>query len=102
MLQCIQEPDITARLGGDEFAALIQNSENISNAEKLANKIHKLLEEYMVIENITYKISSSIGIAVYPEAGKDGETLLRNADSAMYEMKRNWKGKIRIFVHQLA
>jgi len=97
LLQCIQEPDIAARLGGDEFAVLIQNIENISNAEKLANKIHKLLEEYMVIENITYTISSSIGIAVYPEAGKDGETLLRNADSAMYEIKRSGKGQIGIY-----
>ena len=101
LLQCIQEPDIAARLGGDEFAVLIQDIENIFNAEKLAKKIHKLLEEYMVIENITYNISSSIGIAVYPEAGKDGDTLLRNADSAMYEIKRHGKGQIGIYMDHL-
>ncbi|MFA7019347.1 MAG: GGDEF domain-containing protein [Sphaerochaetaceae bacterium] len=97
LLTCIQETDFVARLGGDEFAILIENIEDVSSAEDLAKKIGRVLQESMCIDTIVCKISSSIGIAVYPDAGKDSETLLKNADSAMYEVKRGEKGGIRIF-----
>lgn len=101
LLQCIQETDFVARLGGDEFAVLLQDIEDIPGTENLAKKIHKVLQESMLIDTIECKVSSSIGIAVYPDMGKDGETLLRNADSAMYEIKRKGKDGIGIFMNHM-
>ena len=56
--------------------------------ESLTGKIHMILQEPMVIEMTKYTIDASIGIAVYPDAGEDGEILIRDADSAMYEMEK--------------
>ena len=97
LLKCIRKTDIVARLGGDEFAIIFRDIEDMEIAKKLTGKIHTMLQEPMVIETIKCTLDSSIGIAVYPDTGKDGETLLRNADSAMYEVKRNGKGGIGFF-----
>ena len=100
LLECIREPDFVARLGGDEFAVIVHDVEDITSAENLAKKIHKMLQKVMHIDTIDCKIDSSIGIAIYPDNGKDSDTLLRNADSAMYEVKKNGKGGIGIFMNQ--
>ena len=92
LLKCIQKTDFAARLGGDEFAVLIHDIEDVPAVEHLAKKIHKALQENMSIDTVECKINSSIGIAVYPEDGKDSETLIRHADSAMYAIKKNGKG----------
>ncbi len=99
LLKCIRETDFAARLGGDEFAVIIHNIEGIGSAENLAKRIHKILQEGMHIDSIECKIDSSIGIAIYPDTGKEAETLLRHADSAMYEVKRNGKGGIKTYIH---
>ncbi len=99
LLKCIRETDFAARLGGDEFAVIIHNIEGMGSAENLAKRIHKILQEGMHIDSIECKIDSSIGIAIYPDTGKEAETLLRHADSAMYEVKRNGKGGIRTYIH---
>lgn len=97
LLKCIRKTDVVARLGGDEFAIIFRNIEDMAIAENLTRKIHATLQEPMVIETTECTIDASIGIAVYPDTGDDGETLIRNADSAMYEIKRNGKGGIGFF-----
>lgn len=97
LLKCIQKTDFAARLGGDEFAVLIHAIEDVPAVEHLAKKIHKALQENMSIDTVECKINSSIGIAVYPEDGKDSETLIRHADSAMYAIKKNGKGGVKKF-----
>jgi len=101
LLKCIRENDFVARLGGDEFAIIIQEFENITIAEILAKKIHNILQEIMHIHTIECKVNSCIGIAIYPDSGKDSESLLRNADSAMYEIKKKGKGGIGFYKNQL-
>ena len=97
LLQCIRRSDIVARMGGDEFTIIIRNIEDKKIAENLVKKIHKVLQDVMNIDSIECKVNSSIGIAIYPDSGKDSETLLKNADSAMYEIKRNGKGGFIFF-----
>ncbi|MGF7184247.1 histidinol-phosphatase (PHP family) [Desulfitispora alkaliphila] len=92
--KCIRKPDTAARMGGDEFTVILRNIENRKVIDTLAKKIHKALEEVMHIGDHTCYVSSSIGIAIYPDNGRDSETLLRNADSTMYKVKRNGKGGI--------
>lgn len=100
LLKCKREADFVARLGGDEFAVLVQDVKDIATVEKLTEGIHAVLQEKMIINSIEYTIDTSIGIALYPDSGKDGESLLKNADSAMYEIKRHGKGGVGIFTVQ--
>ncbi len=95
LLKCIRKSDTAARMGGDEFTMIIRNIEYKKVAERLVNKIHEALQEVMWVGAIECKVNASIGVALYPEDGNDGESLLRNADSSMYEVKRNGKGGFR-------
>lgn len=72
-----------ARLGGDEFAVLTSNVD----IEEMANKIIQLLEESVELSNINLNVGAGIGIACYPQDGKDTASLMRCADIAMYKAK---------------
>lgn len=97
LIKCIRKSDNVARMGGDEFAIILRNIEDKTAVDNLVKKIHTVLQEAMHIGDNECKVGSSIGIAIYPEHGKDSETLLRNADSSMYEIKRNGKGGFKFF-----
>ncbi|KAF2956210.1 sensor domain-containing diguanylate cyclase [Marinitoga sp. 38H-ov] len=84
----LRESDIFARLGGDEFIIALANSD-LQGAQKVIDKINKLFEDKFEYENISLKISSSFGIAIFPEDGKDIDILLEVADKRMYEYKNN-------------
>lgn len=99
LLEHVRETDFVARLGGDEFAIIFRDIEEMKIAADIAGNIHSILQKPMHIGTMVCTINSSIGIAVYPDTGKDGETLVRNADSAMYGIKRNGKGGFGIFDH---
>lgn len=94
LMHCIRDTDFVARLGGDEFVVIMLLIEDTSTALEMARRIHGKLQEVIIKNSVEYTIDSSIGIASYPDSGKDAETLLRNADAAMYEMKRSGKGRI--------
>jgi len=79
--------DTVARLGGDEFAVLLPGSTAI-DAEYVAGEMLQVLEAPMTLEGHLVDVRASIGVAVFPEHGKESATLLRRADIAMYEAKR--------------
>lgn len=89
---CIRKEDTAARMGGDEYSALLRDIEDKKTISNLVEKIHKTLQEVMHIGNHECYVNSSIGVAIYPTNGENGEILLRNADSKMYEVKRKGKG----------
>jgi len=95
---CLRETDTVARLGGDEFA-IITNGD-LDEACALIMRISLCVEEDMLINEQHLYISSSIGVAVYPEHGRDVETLIQHADIAMYESKRG-KKKYAIYSEKL-
>lgn len=92
LLECVRKTDTVARMGGDEFTILIKNIEDKEIVEKIAKKIQDLLQEVMHINDYECRINSSIGIAIFPDNGKDSETLLKRADASMYEVKRKGNG----------
>lgn len=92
LLKCIRKSDTVARMGGDEFTIIIRNNESEKIITEIVHKIHKALQEDITIGDLTCKVNASIGAAIYPINGKDSETLLRNADSTMYDVKKNIKG----------
>jgi diguanylate cyclase (GGDEF)-like protein len=83
----IREEDTVARFGGDEFTVLIHIIGKIEDAGKIGQKILDALKTPITIDERDFVVTSSIGISVYPLDGADGETLIRNADTAMYRAK---------------
>ena len=86
-----------ARLAGDEFTVLIENYDSFSEVETIANNILRVINEPIQIENHTLQITTSIGIAAYPDAGDDAISLLQHADMAMYEAKNKGKNGISVY-----
>lgn len=84
---CLSEMDTVARLGGDEFTILIPEINKIQDAAKVAEKINMELRRPWVISGQELYITTSIGIAIYPDDGQDSETLMKHADIAMYRAK---------------
>jgi diguanylate cyclase (GGDEF)-like protein len=79
--------DTVARLGGDEFAVLLTDDADVTRATEVARRLIALCEKPVKIGEFRFQVSASVGIAVAPEHGVDGETLLRRADGAMYRAK---------------
>ncbi len=83
----VREEDTVARFGGDEFTVLIHIIGKIEDAGKIAQKILESLKAPITIDEREFVVTSSVGISIYPIDGTDGETLIRNADTAMYRSK---------------
>jgi diguanylate cyclase (GGDEF)-like protein len=88
LISTLRDSDVAARLGGDEFALLLPGAD-VDAAEQIANKILKMFRKPYLIGETTAALGASIGIAIYPKNGKEGETLISNADAAMYNAKKN-------------
>ncbi|MBR9805501.1 diguanylate cyclase response regulator, partial [bacterium] len=98
---CIRRTDSVARIGGDEFTVLLEKVSSINDIVSIAKKINDIVTEPFDIEGHQVRVGSSIGIAVYPEAGKDADTLLKHADMAMYEAKALRGSTYRFFTEKM-
>jgi len=85
---CLRESDTVGRIGGDEFVVLLNNISQPEHAASVAEKIRIALEQPFELDGHRLHISSSIGIAVYPEHGEEDKQLMQHADNAMYGAKR--------------
>jgi diguanylate cyclase (GGDEF)-like protein/PAS domain S-box-containing protein len=99
--QCLRESDSAARIGGDEFVVLLPLIEAESDAIAVAEKIRSALYLPFELAGHRLNISSSIGVAVYPEHGSDEKTLLRNADTAMYYAKEAGRNNVMLFEQKM-
>lgn len=85
-----------ARMGGDEFTVVLSNT-SIEKVNKVAQQILDALEQPIPVQNHNLVIMPSIGISLYPEHGSDTDTLVRNADTAMYAAKSAGRGCFRFY-----
>ncbi len=83
----VREEDILARYGGDEFILILEDQENLDDAEIVARKVLSVLAMEFRLQGRSFFISGSIGIAVSPNDGAEAEELLKRADTAMYRVK---------------
>jgi diguanylate cyclase (GGDEF)-like protein/PAS domain S-box-containing protein len=97
----VRDSDIVARLGGDEFVVVLTEVEDATAVARLADKIlHVLAQPYLIGKNELHS-AASIGLAFYPDDGEDGETLMKNADTAMYHAKSQGRNNIQFFTAEM-
>jgi polar amino acid transport system substrate-binding protein len=94
---CIRGSDTIARLSGDEFVILLTKIESIEDAKQLAQRIIEQLRKPIVLEGCEFYITASIGITMFPDDASDQQTLLKNADTAMYRSKELGKNNFQVF-----
>ena len=99
--RCVREEDTVARLSGDEFVALLVGIQDVHDAALIANKIIATVSAPCRIEGRELRVSPSIGIAIFPNDGKNIETLMRNADTAMYYAKQAGRSQFSFFTPQM-
>ncbi|MDP1929417.1 MAG: EAL domain-containing protein [Thiobacillus sp.] len=93
----VREVDTLSRLGGDEFVVLLEDLRDGQDAAGVAEKIIHALEKVLVIGDYPLHISASIGISLYPQDGKDAETLMKHADAAMYKAKESGRNTFHFY-----
>ena len=98
MRAAVRRGDVVARLGGDEFVVLLQPLDDEAAAVKVADRIVTALSRPIVVGNgYRVRIGASIGVAVGSEAGTDADTLLREADAALYRAKASGRSRVEVF-----
>jgi diguanylate cyclase (GGDEF)-like protein/PAS domain S-box-containing protein len=87
LVALVRKSDTVARVGGDEFLVLLPKVANLDDTIKVALKILGAFRKPFILNGHKIRITTSVGIAIYPEDGEDSDALLRNADIAMYWVK---------------
>ncbi len=100
--QAVRVDDEVARLGGDEFIVLLEDIRQDNAPARVARKIVSLLGQPIRLDPHVLHVTTSVGIAVYPEDGQDANTLLKNADAAMYMAKREGRNGFHYFTEAMA
>jgi diguanylate cyclase (GGDEF)-like protein len=94
---CLRKNDTLSRIGGDEFVVVLQDIDRMQEAAAIAQRIIEIRSIPLIIQDNTLAISSSIGVAFYPDDGEDSRTLLKNADAAMYRAKDGGRSNYQYF-----
>lgn len=94
---CLRQEDSVARIGGDEFVVVLEDLQNEHQASVTARKIVESLASPISIEGHEIRISASIGIALFPKDGEDFDSLMKNADIAMYRTKEHGGNNIEFY-----
>jgi diguanylate cyclase (GGDEF)-like protein len=95
--ETVGDTGIVARLGGDEFVVLVSEFVHRQEVALLAARVAQALHRTDLVPNIDTQVSASIGVALFPEHGRDMSTLLKNADAAMYQAKRDGRNQFSFF-----
>jgi diguanylate cyclase (GGDEF)-like protein/PAS domain S-box-containing protein len=98
---CVRGTDTVARYGGDEFTVILPDLHQPEDAAQVAEKILERVVEPVAVGETSVEISVSIGIAVFPHDGTDINTLLRNADDAMYRAKQAGRNNYQLCTEQM-
>ena len=97
LLGCVRTPDTVSRQGGDEFLVLLQDVQKPEDAATTAGRVLQAVAEVHLADHCELHVTASIGVSVYPEDGLDVETLIKNADTAMYQAKKNGRQSYQFF-----
>ena len=99
--RCVRESDTVARLGGDEFVIVLENLRLPERANQVAQKVLDIVKTPYTLEGQNFFISVSVGISVFPRDGREGETLLKNANTAMHQAKDQGRDRVMFYSPEL-
>jgi diguanylate cyclase (GGDEF)-like protein/PAS domain S-box-containing protein len=99
--QQIREEDTIARIGGDEFTVILHDVEHTQDIAKIADKLLRVFDQGFLVQDQNLILSTSIGICIYPQDGSDANTLIRNADSAMYKAKEQGRNAYSFYTSEM-
>jgi diguanylate cyclase (GGDEF)-like protein/PAS domain S-box-containing protein len=97
LVKCVRGSDTVSRQGGDEFVVLLSEVEKAEDAAVTARRMLGAVAESHSIDQQDLHVTTSIGISVFPDDGLDAETLIKNADTAMYQAKENGRQSYQFF-----
>jgi diguanylate cyclase (GGDEF)-like protein/PAS domain S-box-containing protein len=101
LTSCVRESDTVSRQGGDEFVLVLSEIAHAKNAALCAQKLLTMLRAPNFIGHHGLEVSASIGISIYPDDGVDAETLIKTADTAMYQAKANGRNNYMFFEQEM-
>lgn len=102
LCESVRDSDIVARLGGDEFVVVLTEVEGATGSSRVAEKILRQLRLPYNSPGEALHASPSIGIALHPDDGDDSETLMKNADAAMYHAKAKGRNNVQFFTFEMS
>ncbi len=97
LVECVRASDTVSRQGGDEFVVLLSEVERSEDTAITARRMLQTVAEAHSIDNHDLHVTTSIGVSVFPDDGLDAETLIKNADTAMYQAKENGRQSYKFF-----
>ncbi|MBQ0755874.1 MAG: GGDEF domain-containing protein, partial [Amphritea sp.] len=94
--RCLRGSDLACRIGGDEFIAVVrlQSEEDIEQLRALSSRLLDELMKPVQLSGIEIELSCSIGVSIRQEAGEDSTSLVKRADQALYQAKRQGRGRV--------
>jgi len=98
---CVRDGDTVARPGGDEFVLLVAERSNEGGAYRVVQRVMAALAPPFQIDHREFNVTCSVGIASFPRDGQDAETLLRNADTAMYRAKESGRNTFQLYSSEM-
>ena len=101
LLTCVRLSDTVSRQGGDEFVVMLPEAEDAQDAAQTAKKLIAAVAKPHVVADHQLHVTLSIGISLYPDDGKDVETVFRNADIAMYQAKKGGRNNYKLFTPEM-
>ncbi len=102
MVEAVRDTDTVVRLGGDEFVILLPDqSRDISVLTGLINRVRASIRQPIELDGELVEVTSSVGVAIYPHDGDDGDELIKNADAAMYQAKQLGRDDFCFFTREM-
>ena len=99
--ECLRASDVVARLGGDEFVVLLQEITDPAQAAAVARNILAVVMKPVVILGQECRVTASVGVCLHPEDGQDDQSIMKNADMAMYLAKEEGKNNFQFFTSRM-
>ncbi len=99
--ECLRASDVVARLGGDEFVVLLQEINDPAQAASVARNILNVVMKPVVILGQECRVTASVGVCLHPDDGQDDQSIMKNADMAMYLAKEEGKNNFQFFTSRM-
>lgn len=97
----VRASDTVARIGGDEFVLMLEDIASADSADRVAGKVLEALTQPVILDGKELVVTGSVGVATYPEDGNDSTTLIRNADTAMYQAKSSGRDQFHSYTAEM-